>query len=91
MGMGSNLFIDKVVIEANLGGIFAIVAIVDTVETGPIDRTQTHGTGLARGVDFAAFKVVGVQLTGCLTDTVHFGMSRRVIVDRHCVRCLSND
>lgn len=31
MGMDSNLFIDKVVIEANLGGIFAIVAIVDTV------------------------------------------------------------
>ena len=57
----------------------------------PIDGTQAHRARLAGGIDLATFQIEGLQFAGSLSDTVHFGMSRRVEVDGYTVGSLSDD
>ena len=42
-------------------------------------------------IDLATFQIEGLQFAGSLSDTVHFGMSRRVEVDGYTVGSLSDD
>lgn len=77
--------VDERVVEADAGGVGFVVAVIDFVQMGPVDGSQAHGTGLARGIDFASAEVERVQLLAGGADGAHFGMGRRVVVGRYAV------
>src|SRR5580704_14147147 len=52
-GRHTQLLIDKVVVKANRSSIMTGVAIKYGVQPNPVDRAQTHGAGLAAGVQHA--------------------------------------
>ena len=83
--------VDKVVIEVNIGSILAVVGIVDAVETGPVDGSETHGARLAGGVNFVATEIESAQFATSFTDACHFGMGRGVVKNSNAVGSTCHD
>ena len=84
-GLERYFVVDKVVVEANGGGILAVVGIIDLVDACPIDGTQTHGAWLARGVDLTAREVERAQTLGGAAYAVDLSMCCGVVVYGHAV------
>ena len=58
---------------------------------GPIDGSEAHGAGFARGVDGAAREVERAQLATGLTDGVHLSVCCWVVVDGYAVTAACDD
>ena len=82
-----NLLVYKVVVEAYLGSVLAVVGIVDVVEMSPVNGSKTHWARLARGVDVASAEVEGAKAACCLAYAVYLGMCCWVVVDGYAVGC----
>ena len=77
--------IDKLIIKANLCGIYTIIGIIDMIKMSPINSTKAHGTWFARRVDFISLKIESTQRMSSFTDTIHFCMGCWVVVNSHAI------
>ena len=91
MRLNLNLFIDEVIIKANVGSIFAVVSIIDFVKVCPIDGTKAHWTRFAGGEDFVTRKVESIQLLACFTDSCNLCMGCWVVEKSHSIASFSNN
>ena len=89
-GLG-NFPVYVVVIESDLRGVHPRVTVVDVLETGPVDRAQTHGTGFAACVDRAPHQAECAQFGARPTDRNDFRMGRRVVRVGDLVCAFPND
>ena len=85
VGGESYLAVDEVVVEVDGGSIVTVVGIINGVEVCPINGTQTHRAGLARGVYHAAFKTESAQLACGLAYAVYLGMGCGVVIKGYAV------
>lgn len=84
-----DFFVDEIVIKIDVGGIYLGVSIVDAFYTGPIEGAQAHGAGLATAVYNASVEFE-IAVDGASTpDSVHLGMSSRVVVEGDSVAACS--
>ena len=82
--------VDKGIVEACRRRIVLRGGIEEAAQPCPVNRAQTHGARLARGVDVAAREVKSVQLRRCGTDGLHLGVRRGVVVGCHAIHALGN-
>lgn len=75
------LFIDEAIGEVDVGGVLLGVAVINASEMCPVDGAEAHGARLAGGVDDAVGQVEGAEFSAGLTDGVHLGVGRRVVID----------
>jgi len=66
--------VEEGVIEAGARGIGVASSVIDDVETRPVACGQTHGAGLATGVELTAFKREGRQRFACGANRVDFAV-----------------
>ena len=85
------LLIDKIVVETYSGRVLTVVGVVDVIQMGPVDGTQTHGARLARSVNLASAQVERAQPQGGRADGAHLGVGRGVGVQGHHVGRLGHD
>jgi len=51
------LIVDEVIVETACGGVGMSTSEIDTARAGPIDGTEAHRTGFARGVEDAIMQL----------------------------------
>ena len=74
------LVVDERVVEAVLSGVCLAAGEVDSLQTRPIDGSETHRARLAGRVDFAAAQIEGAESPGGVTDGADLRVSSGVIV-----------
>ena len=84
-----DLAIDQIIVKTYLRCIPTVIGIIDMVEMGPINGTQTHRTGLTRCIDLTTCQIKRTQLPACLTNGIYLGMGSRILVDGDAIRALS--
>ena len=85
-----HLAIEKRVVEAGGGGLTLGGGVPDAVQAGPQNGAETHGAGLATGMDFTAGKVVSFEGGGGVTDGGYFGVGGWIAVRRDEINALSD-
>ena len=71
--------VKELVVEADIPGVFSGIGEINFLDPGPVDGGETHGTGFATGVDFASYKVEGVELECRLSDSPDLRMGCGVL------------
>jgi len=66
--------VEEGIIESCAGGVGIAGTVIDDIEAGPVAGGQTHGAGLATGVEFAALEGEGVESFACGANGVDFAM-----------------
>ncbi|MDO3379684.1 hypothetical protein L9S41_12530 [Geoalkalibacter halelectricus] len=87
----AQLLVNKQIIEARGGGVLAGCRENDALEPCPIGRRQTHGAGLATGIEGAALKAVRRHSATGIADGNDFGMGCRVMVRDDLVPSLADN
>ena len=87
----SQLVVDECVVEAGVGRVCRNPGVENPRRPRPVDRANTHGAGLAGGVEFAAFQLKFVECAASFTNGDDFGVRRRIIRRRYAVRAFGND
>ena len=77
--------VKKLVVEANIPGIFSGIGEINFLDSRPVDGGETHGTGFATGVDFASRKMEGVELECRLSDGHDLCMGGGVFAGDHLI------
>gem|GEM_PF-3865585 len=72
-------FIDKCIIKSNISSIFCGVGIIHLLGTSSIDRTQTHRTWFAAGIEFAVIELKRTEIFTRITDSDDLCMRCRII------------
>jgi hypothetical protein len=73
------------------GGVLAPEGEVNLGNPGPMDRAQTHGTGLTGGVENTAIQMGRPERSAGITNGHNLGVRRRVTLPEHLVRPLTDN
>lgn len=71
--------VDEAIVEAGGRGLLLGVGEVDAIEASPVDGAETHGAGLATGVEFGAGELEGVEVAAGFADGEDFGVGGGVV------------
>lgn len=82
-GLAVYLLVDEFVAEIDGLGILLRVAVKYLLDTCPIKRREAHRARLTAAIYNAISKLESVQFAACVANRIHFGVRRRVIVERH--------
>ena len=85
------LFVDEIIGEVDVAGVFFGVAVINAFQMGPVAGTEAHGAGLARSIDDAIGKVKGTQLLAGLPNGVDFGVGSGIVVNSDAVGTAGHD
>ena len=83
--------VEQRVVKAGAGGIGGAGAVVDGVEASPIAGGQTHGAGLAAGVELAAGQGEGVERAARCANGVDFAVGGWIVACGDGVDALADD
>src|SRR5208282_3424213 len=86
-----DLAIDQGIIKTDVGCVSRGVGKINARQPSPVDRPQTHGTGLTRGINLAAFKIENAKLLAALANGEHFRVRSRIIRRSHLVHAFANN
>src|SRR5207245_2383327 len=56
-----NLVVDQLIIESRAGRVFTAGAIIDAIDSRPINFSETHRAGLATGIELASAQIEALQ------------------------------
>src|SRR5262249_9056585 len=86
-----NLTINEGIVETRLGRDGRQSRKEDALKARPIDRSQTHGAGFARSIEFTVLEFETPEHSACLPNSHHFSMSRGVVAGSYPVHAFSDD
>ena len=87
----AKLGVEESVIEAGASGIGVAGTVVDDIEAGPVAGRETHGAGLATGVEFTALEREGAQGFACGTNGVDLAVGSGVVGGGNGVDAFADD
>ena len=83
--------VKKLVVEANIPGVFGGIGEINFFDSGPVDGGETHGAGFATGIDFASHEVESVQLECRLSDGHDLRMGCGILAGEYLIIPLRNN
>ena len=87
----SNFPVDERIIETDFGRVTRGISEIHVRETTPVDGTEAHGAGFARGVQFAIQQLKIAQFAAGLPDRHYFRVSRGIIRKGHTICSLAHN
>ena len=79
----SSQFIKDFIPESDVGVVLNCAAIINLVNVRPENGKQAHGTGLARSIELASGKIIGIQLLFRVPDCFDFSVRGGIPVGKH--------
>ena len=85
------MLVNKIVVEADSGGVLSGRSKINAIEPRPVDRGETHRAGLATGVENAAAQLEAFQIAAGVADRGDFGVRGGIEKTRHLVPAAANN
>lgn len=85
-----NFVINKLVVKADCGSIFAAIGIHNFINPRPINCRKAHRARLARGINRCTFKAEVCHICARIPNSDHFGVCRRVVCRSYTVCAFTN-
>src|ERR1043166_3203687 len=86
-----NLLVNEIIVESDRGRIHSGRRKINAVEPGPVNRRETHRTGLATREENAAAQLETLQRTAGIADRRHLRVRGRIEQMRNLVRTAPDD
>src|SRR5690606_999036 len=83
--------INKIIIKTRFSGAFSCISEKDFCRTGPINRSHTHGTRFARGINLTTIQLKGLESLTSISYGYYFGMRCGIVSASHTVKSLANN
>ena len=78
-GWERHLLVDRIVVKADMRGVLAVVAKKDRRNSRPKNRGQTHGAGLATGVEDTIAEPKGEKFAARVADRGDLGVRGGIV------------
>src|SRR5437016_2378117 len=86
-----DLLVDEIVVEADAGGVAPSTGVINSVEPRPVNRGETHRTGLTARVEDAAAQIETLQCATGIANRRHFRVRGRIEQARHLIASAADD